>query len=97
MMSPNAIWAEKALHDAALHWQATFNSTQDAICLFDADQRIIMCNRMMQEILGIKEVDRYCRAALLGGSAWYSGAGPRLSISPDARVTQAGNNGTDSR
>ncbi|MDD5187882.1 MAG: PAS domain S-box protein, partial [Methanoregula sp.] len=44
--------AERALHDAARNWQSTFDSTQDAICLFDAEQRIVMCNRTMREILG---------------------------------------------
>jgi len=55
---------EQALHDAVLNWQSTFDSNQDAICLFDADQRIITCNRTMQEILGAKNADdligRYC-------------------------------------
>ncbi|MCX6690794.1 MAG: PAS domain S-box protein [Methanoregula sp.] len=56
--------AEKALHDAALNWQSTFDSTQDAICLFDADQRIVQCNRTMQEVFGVKNagelIGRHC-------------------------------------
>jgi PAS domain S-box-containing protein len=62
--------AERALHDAALNWQSTFDSTQDAICLFDADQRIVTCNRTMQELLGAKNADdligRHCFDAVHG-------------------------------
>ena len=57
--------AEQLLHDAARNWQVTFNSTQDAICLLDADQRIVMCNRAMQEILGAKNADD-----LIGRHCW---------------------------
>ncbi len=57
--------AEEALHDAALRWQSTFDSTQDAMCLFDADQRIMMCNRTMQEIVGAKNADE-----LVGRHCW---------------------------
>jgi PAS domain S-box-containing protein len=57
--------AEQALHDAALNWQSTFDSTQDAICLFDADQRIITCNRTMQELLGAKNAED-----LIGQHCW---------------------------
>jgi PAS domain S-box-containing protein len=56
--------AEQALREAALRWQTTFDSTQDAICIVDADQRIVTCNRMMQEIVDSKNVDdlvgRHC-------------------------------------
>ena len=48
--------AEAALKDAALRWQSTFDSTQDAICIIDADQRIVMCNRMMQDIVAAKNI-----------------------------------------
>jgi PAS domain S-box-containing protein len=62
--------AERALHDAALNWQSTFDSTQDAICLFDSDQRIVTCNRTMQELLGAKNADdligRHCFDAVHG-------------------------------
>ena len=57
--------AEQLLHDAARNWQVTFDSTQDAICLLDADQRIVMCNRAMQEILGAKNADD-----LIGRHCW---------------------------
>ncbi|RPI37761.1 MAG: PAS domain S-box protein [Methanoregulaceae archaeon] len=57
-------FAEQALHDAVLNWQSTFDSTQDAICLFDAGQRIITCNRTMQKILGAQSeedlIGRHC-------------------------------------
>ncbi|MDD3135428.1 MAG: PAS domain S-box protein [Methanoregula sp.] len=56
--------AEQALQEAALRWQSTFDSTQDAICILDVDQRIVMCNRMMQEIVNVKNtedlVGRHC-------------------------------------
>ena len=47
--------AEQALNEAALRWQSTFDSTQDAICVIDANQRIVTCNRMMQEIVGAQQ------------------------------------------
>nr|WP_321353287.1 PAS domain S-box protein [uncultured Methanoregula sp.] len=56
---------EQSLQDAALHWQSTFDSTLDAICLLDTDQRIITCNRTMQGILGAKNAD-----ALVGRHCW---------------------------
>ncbi len=43
--------AEEALHDAVLKWQYTFDSNQDGICLLDTNQRIMMCNRTMKEIV----------------------------------------------
>ena len=49
--------AEEALHDAVLNWQHTFDSNQDGICLLDANQRIIMCNRTMQDIVCAKNPD----------------------------------------
>ncbi|MDO8872715.1 MAG: PAS domain S-box protein [Methanoregula sp.] len=56
--------AERALRDAALRWQRTFDSTQDAICVLDAEQRILQCNRTMLGIAGAKNPDeldgRYC-------------------------------------
>ncbi|WAC05150.1 MAG: PAS domain S-box protein [Methanoregula sp.] len=56
--------AEAALKKAALDWQTTFDSAQDGICLFDAGQRIKMCNHMMLEIFGIKDagdiIGRHC-------------------------------------
>ncbi len=56
--------AEKSLRDAARNWQYTFDSAQDAICLLDADQRLVMCNRAMQEVLGVTGSDgltgRHC-------------------------------------
>ncbi|MCX6690968.1 MAG: PAS domain S-box protein, partial [Methanoregula sp.] len=56
--------AEESLHEAALRWQSTFDSTQDGICIVDADQRILTSNRMMQEIVGVKNtediVGRHC-------------------------------------
>ncbi|MDO9035381.1 MAG: PAS domain S-box protein [Methanoregula sp.] len=57
--------AEGALHNAALRWQTTFDSTQDAICLLDAEQRIVQCNRTMQEIYGVKSPDE-----LVGRHCW---------------------------
>jgi len=56
--------AEEQFRDAALRWQTTFDSTQDAICLFDPDQRIVQRNRTMQEIFSEKNlgelVGRHC-------------------------------------
>ncbi len=66
--------AEQELRDAALNWQTTFDSTQDAICLFDADQRIIRCNKTMQEILGATHAED-----LIGRPCWevvHGTAGP---------------------
>ncbi|MDO8872062.1 MAG: PAS domain S-box protein [Methanoregula sp.] len=55
---------EEQLRDAALRWQRTFDSTQDAICVLDVEQRIVKCNRTMLEICGVKNPDelvgRYC-------------------------------------
>jgi len=57
--------AEQSLHEAALRWQSTFDSTQDAICIVDADQRIITCNHAMQEIVGTQSADD-----LVGKHCW---------------------------
>jgi PAS domain S-box-containing protein len=65
---------EEALHKAVLDWQFTFDSTQDGICLLDADQRIKMCNRRMQELVGIKTAD-----GIIGRHCWevvHGTAGP---------------------
>ena len=57
--------AEQSLQESALRWQSTFDSTQDAIFILDAEQRIITCNRMMLEILGVKNTDD-----LIGRHCW---------------------------
>jgi PAS domain S-box-containing protein len=55
---------EETLRKASLDWQITFDATSDAICLLDADQRIVQCNRTMAEMLGIKRED------LIGRRCW---------------------------
>jgi PAS domain S-box-containing protein len=55
---------EETLRKASLDWQITFDATSDAVCLLDADQRIVRCNRTMAEMLGIK------REYLIGRRCW---------------------------
>jgi PAS domain S-box-containing protein len=43
---------ETELVSVAHEWEATFDATSDGICLINADQKILRCNRQMTEILG---------------------------------------------
>lgn len=55
--------AENALRDAERQWKDTFNATNDAICLLDANQKIIRCNQAMATFAGKKDsalVGKYC-------------------------------------
>ncbi len=55
--------AEEALRDAAMQWQSTFDATSDAICLLDADQKIVKCNKAMGVLAGIPAdamIGRHC-------------------------------------
>jgi len=56
--------AEKALFDAANQWQKTFDSTADAICLLDAEHRIIRTNMAMQKMYNEH------KDGLLGKKCW---------------------------
>ncbi len=56
--------AEKALFDAANQWQKTFDSTADAICLLDAEHRIIRTNAAMQKMYSKH------KKGLLGKKCW---------------------------
>lgn len=44
---------EEKLRHSAQEWQATFNAISDAICLADKEGRILQCNRMMLDLLGM--------------------------------------------
>jgi len=44
------VQAQAALRRAAQEWQATFDSVTDALCLIDAEQRIVRTNRAMEEM-----------------------------------------------
>ena len=44
--------AEEALRLAARRWQTTFDGVAEAVCLLDADARIVQCNRAMGEMAG---------------------------------------------
>jgi PAS domain S-box-containing protein len=37
--------AERELQRAAAHWQSTFNSVEDCVCMFDAENHIVQANR----------------------------------------------------
>ena len=54
---------EKAVREAAEQWQATFDADSDAICLLDAEQRIMRCNRTMAEMFAVTQkelIGRHC-------------------------------------
>jgi PAS domain S-box-containing protein len=54
---------EEAAEKTSREWQATFDAVNDAICLLDVDNKIMRCNRTMNEIFGItreKLVGRHC-------------------------------------
>jgi PAS domain S-box-containing protein len=48
---------ENALKNAASQWQATFDAIADAICVLDADRRIVRLNRAMGALVGLAEAD----------------------------------------
>ncbi|MCX5848733.1 MAG: PAS domain S-box protein [Deltaproteobacteria bacterium] len=63
--------AEEALNTANAEWQATFDSVRDAICLLDADQRVIRCNKAMKHMFGLTQDDltgRFCWEIVHGTS-----------------------------
>jgi len=49
--------AEEALKMAAKEWQNTFDSTADAICLLNTDQKILRANKAMFNMFNIKNED----------------------------------------
>jgi PAS domain S-box-containing protein len=56
--------AEDALREAARQWQTTFDAVNDAVCLLDADGRILRCNRAMAALIGGVPAD------LIGRRCW---------------------------
>jgi PAS domain S-box-containing protein len=56
--------AEDAACEAARQWHATFDAITDAVCVLDADQRILRCNHAMAALIGSAPAD------LIGRPCW---------------------------
>ena len=48
--------AEAAAHEAARHWQATFDAINDAVCLLDGDGNVARANRRFAELPATPEL-----------------------------------------
>ncbi|MBI5894481.1 MAG: PAS domain-containing protein, partial [Desulfobacterales bacterium] len=48
---------EADLKEAAAQWQVTFDAIADAICVLDADHRIVRMNRAMGQLVGRSEAE----------------------------------------
>jgi len=55
---------EIALLKANRNWQSTFDSSSDGICVLDADQRVLQCNRAMADLAGLASGE------LMGRPCW---------------------------
>ncbi|MCX6560907.1 MAG: response regulator [Candidatus Aminicenantes bacterium] len=49
--------ADEDLHESALRWKSTFDAITDAICLLDADGRMLQCNKAHQRFLNKPEAE----------------------------------------
>ena len=47
-----ALRAERVLRASAEQWQETFDGVVEAICVLDADAKILQCNRAMAQLVG---------------------------------------------
>ena len=51
--SSNRDTLESVLRAAAYEWRTTFDAISDAVCLLDADSRILRCNQAMVKLTGV--------------------------------------------